>query len=468
MRASIRRSTAAAAMAAAVACALAAAPTAASADPNSDDRVRDDRVRVEIPGPEIPSPERTERGQQHENNGHPDAGSGYARVPVHGKKAASPRELSPAEARTDGRVTKVVDNGPSGDRLDVVFVGDGYTAAELDQFHTDVKAKWDEVTAVEPYTTYQGLFNVWAVDAVSKESGVSGDPDQDVVKDTALGSYFWCGDFERLLCVDERKVDAYAAKTPEVELVMVLANSEKYGGAGYNTPNPRLGYEGIATASAGNEQSGQVAIHETGHSLGKLADEYFYPDYPGYEEYTGPEPADSNISTLTADQLRESRTKWHRWLGETSPDGGTVGAYEGGGYYVTGLNRPTDASLMRVLGKPFNLPGTEAMIAGFYRHASVATAVTPTDRPLRRGDRARAKVPTLSGAARLDVQWYLDGRRVESLAGRTSVRVSDLRLRARDRGAHELTLRVTDPTDAVRDPEIAETLQTDVTWRVRR
>ncbi|MFD2122566.1 M64 family metallopeptidase [Streptomyces cirratus] len=69
--------------------------------------------------------------------------------------------------------------------------------------------------------------------------------------------------------------------------------------AGYNEPNPTLGYEGISTASAGNAKSGQVAIHETGHSLGKLADEYFYPGTPGYEKYTGPETAEPNTSTLT-------------------------------------------------------------------------------------------------------------------------------------------------------------------------
>lgn len=60
-----------------------------------------------------------------------------------------------------------------------------------------------------------------------------------------------------------------------------------------------------------------------------------------------------------------------------SPDGGRVGAYVGG-YYTTGLNRPTDGSLMRFHGKPFNLPGVEAMIAGFYRHASAAR---PSRRP---------------------------------------------------------------------------------------
>ncbi|KJY25840.1 hypothetical protein VR46_40870, partial [Streptomyces sp. NRRL S-444] len=306
--------------------------------------------------PPIPSPTPAKSGTEVEIPGPQDgtaAGSGHIRVPVAGKATKAP-QLSEAERAADGEVAKMVDNGPTADRLDIVVVGDGYTAAEQDRFHADAQAKWAEIAAVEPYSTYRSLFNVWTVDAVSHDSGVSGDPTPATVRDTALGSYFWCEDIERLLCIDQPKVDAYVAKAPEADLVLVLANSAKYGGAGYNERSATLGYEGISTASAGNAKSGQVAIHETGHSLGKLADEYFYPGTPGYEKYEGPEPADSNTSTLPADRMAAEQAKWYRWLGAPSPDGGTVGAYEGGGYYVTGLYRPTDNSIMRVLGKPFN------------------------------------------------------------------------------------------------------------------
>lgn len=341
-------------------------------------------VEVEIPGPE--------------HGG--DAGSGHTRVPAAGAPAKSAGGLSAAEREADGEVTKMIDNGSTADRLDVVVIGDGYTAAELERFHADARQKWDEVTAVEPYTTYRNLFNVWTVDAVSRESGVSGDPDAATVRDTALGSYFWCEEIERLLCIDQPKVDAYVAKAPAADLVIVLANSAKYGGAGYNERSATLGYEGISTASAYHAKSGQVAIHETGHSLGKLADEYFYVGVPGYEKYTGPEPGESNSSTLAADPMAGQRAKWYRWLGEPSPDGGTVGAYEGGGYYVSGLYRPTDNSIMRVLGKPFNLPGVEAMIGGFYQHARTVAPITPTDRTLRARHTARAAVPKLAGRGR--------------------------------------------------------------------
>ncbi|MFE1904216.1 M64 family metallopeptidase [Streptomyces gardneri] len=446
---SARRGAMAAGVAVALAAVLAAAPGSAAADPTAPPTAG---VEVEIPGPE--------QGTL--------AGSGHTRVPSEGRNQPASR-LSVTEVVADGEVAKMVDNGPTGDRLDIVVVGDGYTVDELPRFHADAQQKWAELTAVEPYTTYRNLFNVWTVDAVSNQSGVSGDPSADTVRDTALGSYFWCDGIERLLCVDQDKVDGYVAKAPEADLVLVLSNSTKYGGAGYNERSETLGYEGISTASAGNEKSGQVAIHETGHSLGKLADEYFYADYPGYERYEGPEPADSNITTFTADELAARGAKWHRWLGEQSPDGGTVGAYEGGGYYVAGLRRPTENSLMRTLGKPFNLPGAEAMIAGFYREARIASPVTATDRTLRRGDTAKALVPRLTGAdgRQLTVRWYLDGRELKSLAGRTDVRVSDLTPRLLDLRTHKLSLTAEDRSPSVRDRAVARTMKSTVSWTVR-
>ncbi|MFF8386457.1 M64 family metallopeptidase [Streptomyces kanasensis] len=455
MRTTLRNSLTAAGVAAAVAASLAAGPGTAAAGPAplAGPGRHAEVVEVEIPGPEHGTV----------------AGSGHLHVPAADQDRPAAR-LSAAEERADGTVTKLVDNGPTADRLDVVVIGDGYTAAELPRFRADAGDKWAEVAAVEPYTTYQGLFNVWAVDAVSRDSGVTGDPDRATVRDTALGAHFWCGDIERLLCVDQDEVDAYAALAPDADLVLVLANSAKYGGAGYNEPSATIGYDGIATASAGNAKSGQVAIHETGHSLGWLADEYFYPGTPGYERYTGEEPTDPNTSTLDAARMAERRAKWYRWLGEESPDGGTVGAYEGGGYYVAGLHRPTDNSLMRVLDRPFNLPGVEAMIAGFYRHAEPATALTPAGGTLRADDAARIAVPRLTGADghQLTVRWYLDGRELRHLAGRTEVRVAQLGLRPHDFRSHKLSVTVVDRTSSVRDPAVAKTLRTAFDWRVRR
>ncbi|MFI1796811.1 M64 family metallopeptidase [Streptomyces sp. NPDC020379] len=386
----------------------------------------------------------------------PDGHPRHTTVPA---SPTPPRSLR-SSVRGDGDVISVVRNGPVGSKLDVVFVGDGYTAAQQGDFHTAVRAKWAKMSAVEPYASYKNLFNVWAVDAVSHDSGVSGDPGKDVVKDTALRSAFFCDGIERLLCVDTGRVESYAAKAPAADLVVVLSNSTKYGGAGYNDVVSKVGYDGIATASSDNAKSDQIAVHETGHSLGKLADEYQYDEYG---TYTGAEPAQANITRLSAAEMTAQRQKWYRWIGRTSPDGGTVGAYEGGGYYPKGLFRPTENSIMRTLGHEFNLPGREAMIAGFYRHASALTSDRRTDTAVGRGERLTVRLSASSVA----VRWYVDGREITGARGRLSVTPRALGV-PDDHGAHTVSARAADGTDAVRDPLLRERMRGALTWTTAR
>lgn len=363
----------------------------------------------------------------------------------------------------DGDVTPIVENGPSGDKLDIAVIGDGYKEGELGQFHTDAKESWTELADVEPYTTYQKSFNVWAVDAVSQDSGVSGDPDKGAVKKTALNSHFWCDDMERLLCVDTAKVESYAAKAPEADLVIVIANSEKYGGAGYNGVQSEVGYDGIATHSGGNEQAGQIAIHETGHSLGKLADEYAYEE----KEYTGDETKDLNSTVHTADELKQNGTKWAEWLGQDTPDGGKIGAFEGSAYHTRGLYRPSEDSIMRTLGREFSVVGKEAMIAGFHRHAPALAGDSRTAKTLGSGDTVRVRVPELTGDAKpFTLRWYLDGKEIEDLRGDRTVRLSDV-VEQGDGGTHKLTAKASDPTSAVRDPALRAELSKTLSWRVQ-
>lgn len=366
------------------------------------------------------------------------------------------RPLSAPEAAADGDVNAVIQTGPVADKLDVVFIGDGYTTAQQGDFHADLRSKWEQMSAVEPYASYTELFNVWSVDAVSNQSGVSGDPGKDVVRDTALKSYFWCDDIERLLCVDTDKVESYAAKAPDADLVVVLSNSPKYGGAGYALTS-QVGYDGIATASSDHPDSDQVAVHETGHSLGKLADEYVYDDYG---TYTGAEPGESNASKLSAAELTAQKKKWYRWIGQTSPDGGTVGAYEGGRYYPKGINRPTENSIMRTLGREFSLPGREAMIAGFYQHASVLGSTTGTDTALKRDAAIKITLP-----ASASVTWSVDGTEVTAARGRKSVTPASLGIAA-DGRTHTVTATATDHTTAVKDPALRKLLTDSRTWKV--
>ncbi|ROQ73409.1 IgA peptidase [Streptomyces sp. CEV 2-1] len=382
---------------------------------------------------------------------------------VTGRSAA--RSATPGAGTTDGQVGELSVTGSSADRLDVVIVGDGYTADQQDAFHTAAATKWADITNIEPYSSYQGLMNVWTVDAVSAESGITGDPTADVTKDTALGSYFWCSETERLICADIDKVASYAAKAPEADLVVVVSNSTKYGGAGYSGLEAE-GYPfgGVSTLSSDNAQSSMIAAHEIAHSVGLLADEY---TYDSYGTWTGGEVADINSSSFTAEQLAANRTKWYRWLGETDPTGGTVGTYEGSSYYPFGLYRPTANSLMRALDiSDFNLPGREAMIAGFYREANALSSKVGTSSAVLRTSSIKVSQAELTGLASPELRWYVDGKRVKRAQGLTTVAPAALGVAA-DGRTHTVTVESADRTRSIRDPKVRAEATESMTWTVK-
>lgn len=353
---------------------------------------------------------------------------------------------APRAALDAAEVIPVEVNGPSASRFDLVFVGDGYTESQLGTFSQHVQSTFAEIMSIEPFKSHRRQFNVWQVNVPSPQSGVDNDPRFGINRDTALDMGFWCGNTERLLCVNETKANQYAAQAADVEQVLALANSTKHGGAG----------GGVATASGGSPSAGQTAVHELGHSIGGLADEY---DNGGGDLYTGPEPQQINVSTYQRTTMAWRRAKWYRWLGQNTPDGGVIDTYQGAYYYRRGIHRPSHNSIMRTLGSQFNLPGREAMTAAFTRETglidastSVTTAAAPT----------RLRVRPLPSST-ITTSWYVDGH----LVGKGDV--LDLTRLRLAKGAHKVTAVVTDQTPSVRDPELRRTSLTDSrTWTVTR
>ncbi|WP_037685517.1 M64 family metallopeptidase [Streptomyces durhamensis] len=367
----------------------------------------------------------------------------------------------PGLAGTTPAVKALQRSGPVSGRLDLVVMGDGYTAGEQGEFAADAEEKLDAIFDVEPYRSYRGLFNIWLVNTVSHDSGVSGDPGADAVKDTALGSSFFCDGIERLLCVDTDEVARYAGLAPDADIVFVIANSAKYGGAGYSAADLPAGstFHGVATMSSDNDRSYLIGAHELGHSIGHLADEYQYTGYGTYP--SAEEPAAANL-TIHRDL---GATKWYRWLGAQDPSGSVVGTYEGGGYYEAGIFRPTETSIMRSLASTdFNVVGREAMIAGFYADADALTSSLPTTRPIGQGRLITVCLAPLTGLADVELTWYVDDRQVLAATGDLSVTPRELGVRGR---GHQVTATVTDLSTAIRDPAVRAAATTSLTWAVR-
>lgn len=269
----------------------------------------------------------------------------------------------------DGMVigaTKILDNGSSVDRYDVVLVGDGYSQAELDAglFTAHAVEFLEFMQATPPFSTNCSALNVWRVDVKSDESGADDptDPDPDFcngASGAAVDTYFdatFCsnGKARRLLGVDSGLVQTVLnAEVPGWEQGIVIVNSSIYGGAG--------GSVGTTSVSGDWER---IAIHEWGHSGFGLADEYEY--YLGCSTDTdrdmhpGPEPANVNV---TLDQ--NAAGKWSSLLEIGTPTlnnadctvcdpqldpflgSQVVGTYEGAAYYHCDAFRPVFSCMMR-------------------------------------------------------------------------------------------------------------------------
>jgi hypothetical protein len=358
--------------------------------------------------------------------------------------------LPPDEgARQIMEAVEIANRGVPDNRVDMVIVGDGYTAGEQAQFQTDANSIANNFFRYEPFITYEPYFRITNVEVVSNESGVDNDPNQGINRDTALDMAYWCSGIERLLCVSVSKAYQAASAAPDIDQVIAISNSSKYGGAGYPSNN-------LGTAAGQNGSAVEIAIHEMGHSLGDLADEY---TYGGPTTYTGPElgPIDVSIYDRTT-QLAEER-KWWRWMDESeSGFDGPVSTYEGGNYSQFGVYRPSNNSMMRNLGRPFNLPSAERLIHQIYREVNPIDDGTP-DGTMVEADGVLWVQPMQPIGHDLSVAWYLNDVIIVAALGQTSLDVSTLNLA---NGANEIRVEVIDPTPWVRNETLRDVFMTDV------
>ncbi|MFL6194791.1 MAG: M64 family metallopeptidase [Thermoanaerobaculia bacterium] len=189
-----------------------------------------------------------------------------------------------------GKVWTVFESGPPAVKVDLLLLGDGYSASESEKFHADVKRLTEALFAAEPFKSHRGDFNVRAVDLPAPASGVT-DPRTGAWRKTPLGLTYNAFDSERyVLTFEDQAVREAAAQAPYDTLIL-LANGRKYGGGGiYNLWN---------TAAVDSAESAYLVVHEFGHSFAGLGDEY-YTSQVAYETFNPPgsEPWEPNVTAL--------------------------------------------------------------------------------------------------------------------------------------------------------------------------
>ncbi len=189
-------------------------------------------------------------------------------------------------------------HGDPKDKVDILLLGDGYTAAECaGKFRRDTRRMADVFFSVEPYKSHRNDFNIWGLCPPSPQSGISR-PSTGVHIATPVGATYDIFGSERyVLTMDNRAFRTIASNAP-YEFVEILANSKTYGGGGL--------YNIFATVAVDNEWANYVFIHEFGHHFAALADEY-YTSPVGYQPLTKiVEPWEPNVTAL----LDRNNLKW--------------------------------------------------------------------------------------------------------------------------------------------------------------
>ena len=216
------------------------------------------------------------------------------------------RYVNPSELNSGYKVLPIMENGPADNKLDIVLLGDGYTTEEMEKFEKDAKRLIKALFEAEPFKSRKSDFNVRAIETPSDVSGVNR-PHPGVFKRTVLSVSYSSFDSERYaLAYDNRTIRDVASTVP-YDFMFILINEETYGGGGI--------YNLYSTVAVDNTFSEYIFVHEFGHSLAALADEY-YTSSVSYEmgEITV-EPWEMNITAL----LDKDNLKWGHLVDKSTP-----------------------------------------------------------------------------------------------------------------------------------------------------
>ena len=298
----------------------------------------------------------------------------------------SSQEIRREPLSGQGKVWTIFENGPPEGKVDLLILGDGYTAAEMETFHADARRLVEILFATPPFRERRKDFNVRAIDRASEDSGVDR-PSDDVHRRTALNvTYDIFGSERYALAPDNATLREAAAPAP-YEFVEILINGEKYGGGGI--------YNLYATCATRSGSTPYVFVHEFGHHFAALADEY-YTSEVAYDTTTAiVEPWEPNLTALLVpaslkwkdlvapgtplptpwdkeeyeafsakiqarrkairarhapesemDALFKEELEWGRPFLARQKFAGKVGAFEGAGYRAKGLYRPATDCIM--------------------------------------------------------------------------------------------------------------------------
>jgi hypothetical protein len=216
------------------------------------------------------------------------------------------RQVNPADQVRTDKVDIIAENGPADKKVDLVILGDGYSKEEMEKFRKDATRLSGYLINTEPFKSRSKDFNIRAIETPGETSGVN-KPHHGVFRRTPLSVHYSSFDSERYaLSYDNRTIRDIASAVP-YDLMVIMVNERTYGGGGI--------YNLYTTVAADNKFSEYIMVHEMGHHMAALADEY-YTSSVSYEiPEVKVEPWETNITAL----FDKNNLKWKELVETGTP-----------------------------------------------------------------------------------------------------------------------------------------------------
>lgn len=279
--------------------------------------------------------------------------------------------LESVDFSEDGKIDTLQQH-VKGEGIPIVLMGDGF----VDQEFTDgtyrrvMEKAMENLFTEEPVKSLREYFDVFMINAVSENN------------DFGMGykTAFSCklaGGNSTVIKGDDVSVQVYVGKVLKEEkkknsLAVVVLNTSVYAGTtylGYQDGNGKFIEFAIAYCpvieTLESEHFRQVLVHEAvGHGIGKLEDEYVYPDK-------------GNVTTLEMQRIRTMQANgwaqnvdftaskdtvlWASFLTDSRYQNEHLGVYEGACTYPKGAYRPSEDSMMNSNTCAFNAPSRKSL-----------------------------------------------------------------------------------------------------------
>jgi hypothetical protein len=205
-----------------------------------------------------------------------------------------------------GDLISIQKNGDPSGKVDMLILGDGYTAAERGKFESDARRLTKILFGTQPFKDHQQDFNVWGLCPAASESGISR-PSSGIQRRNPLGTTYDTFDTERyILTTDNRALRDVASYAP-YEFIEIMVNGKTYGGGGI--------FNLYATVAADSDWAAYVFVHEFGHHFAALADEYYTSQVAYAPATSRVEPWEPNATAL----LDPDKLKWKALVVQGTP-----------------------------------------------------------------------------------------------------------------------------------------------------